>query len=71
MKSYYVDVTTTERRKLRVSVTAERMPTAKQMHERLKVEDYDDITDEETLKILSVDNVKLLDESEVELGEDE
>lgn len=53
----YVEVTLIERRLLKVSIAGDDLPTPERMKEMLENEEVEDVTDDETLEIMSVETV--------------
>lgn len=62
MKNYYLSVEVVEKRLLRVDCTFNKLPTKEEMLKILNHQNYNDITDEESLRILEVNDIELLDQ---------
>jgi hypothetical protein len=59
MKEFYGDIIIIEKRRIRVSFQAKKKPTKEQMLKILENQEYDDITDEESLEYQQVLEVDL------------
>ncbi len=59
MKSFYGDIVVTEKRRIRLSLDSKKKPTEKELIKMLNNCEYNDITDEETLKFLTVEEIDL------------
>lgn len=72
MPDFYISVTVIEKRKLKIDFTAEEKPKDNDaLLELIQNEEYNDITDEETLEIQSVEEVEYLTNEEAEESDDE
>ena len=77
MPQYYGDVVVTQKRRLRLAVTADKQPTAKQLLAALNNKRgagsvvIDDTTDDEDLNTVSVDDCSDLTVQESDCGEDD
>lgn len=66
---YIVDAVITESRRVRVHLRAEDEPTKEELFRSIKREDYVELSEEETLNLLSVDeidDVEVLDDEDME-----
>lgn len=73
MKDFYADVTVVMKQRLRVDFRCENKPTKEEMLSILQNDEYNDVTDEETLEYQSVEEIEFIepvDESEEDDGED-
>lgn len=66
MKRFTASVDVIEKRNMLVVFTADKEPTKSELLDRLKNEDYDDVVDENSLEIQSIEKIELIEEEECE-----
>ncbi len=71
MKDFYADVYVTKKMRERVSFSADKKPSKKEMFEILDNGEIDDISDTEDLDYISVDKIVFHDESDSDEESDE
>lgn len=71
MKQYYIGVTVLKRSYEKVVVTCEKEPTKEDILRIMKADEQDDITDEETLDYEKVEEIELLETTDLEDEDDE
>lgn len=62
MKNFVADVIVIERRRIRVAYTGPDRLTKEEMHRMLARADFDDMTDDESLRFESVEKIVYLDQ---------
>lgn len=70
-KVFIFDVEVTVKQRLRVQLSAKKLPTKRQILLMLQENEQDDIIDEETLETISLESVELLPQDEDEISDEE
>jgi len=70
-KQYTMNVEVTEERSLQVVLTSDKKPTKADVKEALNNHEYDDVIDEETLKVVSVDSVEITEVLDADSNDEE